>query len=382
MQASDQAASEDDLSRLSRQILGMRDLVFAEWEGEVRRSVAGAKHVLHPILINTLPIFYDNIAEALSPDHPRQHATSNTDIAAAHGNERARMTSYGPDQIIQEYQIFRDVFSRVADAQGVTLSRAEWGIVNTSIDCAVREAVKKFTAMHDSMRQRVAASLSHDMRNPLSVIVNGAHVLTLGPPAEKAQGLAGKILDSGRRLSGMIEELLDVLSFHKGETVPLDLSRFDLLELAKQVCADANVSDGKCSVSGSALVGYWCEKSLRRALENLVANAMKYGDGAEVTIKVDNAHDRMMLSVHNTGNPIPAENRTRIFQYLWRQDSARDQRGWGIGLPFVQSVAESHGGSVAVDSSPEQGTTFLIDLPVDCRPFVTAEVAQGMARRA
>ena len=82
----------------------------------------------------------------------------------------------------------------------------------------------------------------------------------------------------------------------------------------------------------------------------------------------------MMLSVHNTGNPIPAENRTRIFQYLWRQDNARDQRGWGIGLPFVQSVAESHGGSVAVDSSPEQGTTFLIDLPIDCRPFVTDEV--------
>ena len=45
-------------------------------------------------------------------------------------------------------------------------------------------------------------------------------------------------------------------------------------------------------------------------------------------------------------------------------------KGWGIGLPFVKAVGESHGGSVSVDSSPELGTTFLIDIPVDCRPFV------------
>jgi len=76
------------------------------------------------------------------------------------------------------------------------------------------------------------------------------------------------------------------------------------------------------------------------------------------------------MSVHNSGNAIDREHHGQIFEYLWRDGSTKGKRGWGIGLPFVKSVAESHGGSVAVDSSPATGTTFIIDIPVDCRPFV------------
>ena len=169
----------------------------------------------------------------------------------------------------------------------------------------------------------------------------------------------------------MIEELLDALSFHRGERLPVELSEFDALALAKAVCADACVEGGSpCEVIGDAVVGHWSESALRRALENLISSAAKYGDGAGARIKVDQARGRMLMSVHNTGQPIPSEHRGRIFQYLWREESARAQRGWGVGLPFVQSVAESHGGSVAVDSSRETGTTFLIDIPIDCRSFV------------
>lgn len=371
MQASDQKLSENGLSMTSKAVLAMREDVFAEWETHVRRHVSGARDILHPILVNTLPVFYDNIAEALTPNHPRRDATSNNDIAAAHGNERARMTAYGPEQVIHEYQLFRDAFSRVADQCQVTLTRDEWTIVNGSIDSAVRESVKKFTSMHESFRHQVAAALSHDMRTPLSVIVTAAHTINLAPSPERSTALSKRILDNGQRLGTMIEELLDALSFHRGERLPLELSEFDVFELTKAVCADAAMDGGPpCIVVGESVVGHWSESALRRALENLLSNAAKYGDGSGARIKVDQAHGRMLLSVHNTGAPIPMEHRGRIFQYLWREESAKAQRGWGVGLPFVQSVAESHGGSVAVDSSPETGTTFLIDIPIDCRPFV------------
>jgi signal transduction histidine kinase len=376
MLASDQKMNQNGLSATSKQVLAMRDAVFAEWESQVRLLIKGAQHILHPTLLNTLPVFYDNIAEALTPNHPRHEATSNTDIAAAHGDERARMTSYEPEQIVHEYQLFRDAFSRVADEQGVALSRTEWTVVNNSIDTAVRESIRKFTQMHDSFRHKMAASLSHDMRNPLSVVVSAAHLLTIVANPEKTPGIAKKILDNGKRLGTMIEELLDALSFNRGEKLPLDLSQFDVLELAQAVCGDAAVSDAAaCSVIGNPVVGYWCQNSLRRALENLVINGIKYGDGHGVQIKIDEAHGRMLMSVHNSGNAIAPEHHGQIFEYLWRDGSAKDKRGWGIGLPFVKSVAESHGGSVAVDSSPATGTTFLIDIPVDCRPFV--ETADG-----
>jgi signal transduction histidine kinase len=384
MLATDQKLGEDGLSHTSRQVLAMREAVFAEWEKDVRAQVRNAQDILTPILINTLPVFYDNIAEALTPDHPRSRATSNTDIAGAHGNERARMTSYGAEQIIHEYQLFRDAFFRVAEEREISLSRAERAVVTGSIDCAVRESVKKFTSMHDTFRHRVAASLSHDMRNPLSVVVSAAQLLTMAPHSEKAPVFARKILDNGRRLGAMIEELLEALSFNRGQKLPLVLTRFDILELARKVCAEANDTENAgCSVTGPSVIGYWCENSMRRALENLVTNAVKYGDGSGIGIKIDETHERMMLSVHNSGTAIPMEHRGRIFEYL-RREGAGDQDGWGIGLPFVQSVAESHGGSVAVDSSPATGTTFLIDVPVDCRPFVGADhdPAPGEAKPA
>jgi signal transduction histidine kinase len=371
MLASDQKLNQSGLSATSQQVLAMRDAVFAEWEKQVRALIQGAQHILHPTLLNTLPIFYDNIAEALTPNHPRREATSNNDIAATHGDERARMTSYEPEQIVHEYQLFRDAFSSVADERGVTLSRAEWAIVNSSIDSAVRESIKQFTAMHDSFRHKMAASLSHDMRNPLSVVVSAAHILTIGPAPERIPVIAQKILDNGKRLGTMIEELLDALSFTRGEKLPLELSQFNALELANTVCSDASVGDAAtCSVVGNAVTGYWCENSLRRALENLVINGIKYGDGKGVQIKIDEAHGRLIMSVHNTGTPINPEHFGQIFDYLWRDGKVKDKRGWGIGLPFVKSVAESHGGSVAVDSSTSAGTTFIIDIPVDCRPFV------------
>lgn len=373
MLASDQKINQDGLSGKSIQVLEMREAVFEEWENEVRSLIKNAQEILPPVLINTLPVFYDNIAEALTPDHPRASATSNTDIAGAHGNERARMTSYSAEQIIHEYQLFRDVFFRVAERRGVALSSAEQLVVVNSIDCAMRESVKKFTSMHDTFRHRVAASLSHDMRNPLSVVISAAQLLVMAPHSEKVPVFARKILDNGRRLGAMIEELLDALSFNRGQKLPLALTRFDILDLVTTVCDEANdTQNAGCSVVGGSVVGYWCENSLRRALENLITNAVKYGDGTGISVKIDETHDRMMLSVHNSGNAIPMEHRGRIFEYL-RREGGGEQDGWGIGLPFVQSVAESHGGSVALDSSPATGTTFLIDVPVDCRPFVGAD---------
>lgn len=371
MLASDQNLNANGLSALSLRVLVMRDRVLEAWEEHVRNSVQGAERILHPVLINTMPVFYDNIAEALSPSHPRHNATSNNDIAIAHGGERARMTDYEPDHIVQEYQLFRDAFSQVADAEGVELSRDQWKIVNSSIDSAVRASIKEFTSMHDAFRDRMAASLSHDMRNPLSVIVNAAHLLGMDTHQPPSPTLVKKIIENGRRLGGMIDDMLDALSARRATQLPLELGEFDMLELAQHVSSNLEVEESSaCSVGGVSVVGHWCRDSMQRALENLIVNGEKYGDGKGVHVQVEETHGRVIVSVHNTGNPIAKERRGQIFQYLWRYAGSEERNGWGIGLPFVKDVAESHGGSVAVDSAPETGTTFMIDIPVDCRPFI------------
>jgi signal transduction histidine kinase len=120
---------------------------------------------------------------------------------------------------------------------------------------------------------------------------------------------------------------------------------------------------------GESVVGFWCKDSIRRALENLINNAIKYGDAGKVRVKTAADRGRLTLSVKNWGAPIPKDGQQQIFEYLKREENVNSAFGWGIGLPFVKSVAESHGGTVAVDSSAMTGTTFLIDIPVDCRPY-------------
>jgi signal transduction histidine kinase len=180
--------------------------------------------------------------------------------------------------------------------------------------------------------------------------------------------MAIKIEAGARRMQQMLAELVDALTFERAARLPLDIAAFDLLELLETTTQQFNVGgDQKVELHASSIPGYWCRGALYRAIENLVTNAIKYGDGGQVRIKADAIRGRLILSVHNTGNPIAADQRDRIFEYLQRDSASSAAQGWGIGLPYVRHVAESHGGSVAVDSSAASGTTFIVDIPVDCR---------------
>ncbi|PLY45789.1 hypothetical protein CSZ94_04125 [Janthinobacterium sp. ROICE36] len=180
-------------------------------------SVRGADQWLTPILTNTLPAFFDNLAEALTPGHPRENAASNSNVPAVHGNERARMTNYGPEQVIQEYQILRDCFAAVAQESGITLRGKDRQVLNASIDMGIPESIREFTSMHQGFRRRIAAGLSHDMRNPLAVISTSAQLLLRPADPERVVLLAHKIAEHSKRLDSMIEELRDSLSYHRGQ---------------------------------------------------------------------------------------------------------------------------------------------------------------------
>lgn len=370
MLSTDQKSDESSLSALSISFLALRDSVLANWEQEVRARVSGARDLLSPVLLNTLPAFYGNIAQSLTDSYPRDDATDNTSVATAHGGERARLTSFGVDQVIQEYQIFRESI-RTAARGKVQLGEQQWNIIDHSINSAVVESVRGLMRSHEDLRKRVAASLSHDMRAPLAVIANGAQLVAISKDLTVAHQSAARIEANAQRMSKMIGELLNALTDHSGPEVVLNLSEFDIRALIETTCEEFNAGNvRRFEAAGDSINGHWCKITLRRALDNLANNAGKYGDDGVVVIKADRARDRMMLTVRNTGNPIPKERHDLIFEYLQRGPHPSNDTGWGIGLPYVKKVAEAHGGSVAVDSSKEYGTTFLIDLPIDCRPFV------------
>jgi signal transduction histidine kinase len=371
--STNQPQSTSTLSTSSIRMLELRDEVLNTWEQKVRAVLPEANALRQPILIDTLPAFYDNIAESLTFGYPRNSGTEGTTVVAEHGGERARLTGYDHGDLIKEYQIFRWAIFEISQRESVPLDRIQIHAINESLDDAIQEAIEAFTLVHSGLRERFAAALTHDLRGPLSAVSMALELMLLLNDPTKIKTTAVKALTNIQRMSSMVEELLDTMAFHGGQRMQIELSNFDVNEIVKEVQADAVATHGnRFCLDVRSVNGWWDRAALKRALENLVSNAVKYGkERSPITIKVNETHGRLLLWVHNDGAPIPPEEQECIFQMYRRAEAARDssKQGWGIGLPYVRAVAESHAGSVALDSSVELGTTFIIDIPIDVRPY-------------
>ena len=203
---SDRHDRPEDMPPLALRLLPLRDTLMSEWTAAILADVARANQLLPPILINTLPTFYDNLVQALTPGYPRRHAAEGTSIASAHGDERARMTNYQPHELIAEYQIFKRVFLRMVERERVALTPGQLARVHDSVDIAVREAIAAYTVTQERLRQGYVATLAHDLRTPLSTIGMAATLLARRPDPDQAASLAGRIRANVDYIDEMVRE--------------------------------------------------------------------------------------------------------------------------------------------------------------------------------
>jgi len=366
----------DDLSLSSYRMLALRETVLHSWETKVRADLASASKLSHPVLIDTMPVLYERLCSVLSPAYFERDGIDVRSIGEEHGIERANLSDFDAEGILAEFQMFRSVLFDVLDAHDVILTGPERRTLHLTIDSAVRESVRSFVAATDTLRERFAGALAHDLRQPASNMVLGASlILRLNPSPEIAQW-ARRIVKNGERMGTMLKELLDALSIQSGDRLALDLTEFDLMALVRSVTDRAREYQGAdVRLTGDSVKGWWSDAALERALENLLNNAQKYGDaGTPIEVSVGESNGRVILSVRNQGKPIPAGELDAIFQQFVRSSDAGapttpTTSSWGLGLPYVRSVAQSHGGSAVVYSDANAGTTFVIDIPVDARPF-------------
>jgi len=362
-----------DFSFNSHRMLALRDEVLRVWADQVRAQVARAEGISQPVLIDTMPLLYERMAALLTPASFARDGLDVGGMAAEHGEERARLTDFQPETLLAEFHIFRSVLFDMLDAHDVTLTGPERRALHLTIDTVVRESMRAFVAAGDRLRERFAGALAHDLRQPVTNVLLAADlILQLDPPPAIADW-ARRIARNGERMATMLGELLDALAIQAADRLRLTLEPFDLYELAQGVAGRAREYQGAdVQLSGVHVNGWWGRSALERALENIVGNAHKYGDpGTPIEVTLAGHDGRAVVSVRNQGKPIPAEEFEAIFQQFVRTKEAGEsqQRGWGIGLPYVRTVAESHGGSAVVYNDGEKGTVFVIDIPVDARPF-------------
>jgi len=214
----------------------------------------------------------------------------------------------------------------------------------------------------ENLRREFSANVSHELKTPLQSIMGSAELLENGMvKPEDISRFTGYIRRESARLLDLIQDIIRLSQLDEGASLPME--PVDLLALAEEVqdALEASAREKAVSVtlSGSHTVITGVRQLLYEVLYNLWDNAIRYNvPGGEVRIQVE---DRA-LTVTDTGIGIPQEHAERVFERFYRVDKSHSRAtgGTGLGLSIVKHAVQLHGGTVALQSQPGEGTTVKV----------------------
>jgi PAS domain S-box-containing protein len=258
------------------------------------------------------------------------------------------------------------------------------GWIATATDIDDQKKAEQTLREAIGLREDFLSVASHELRTPLtSLRLEVENLLrfarrSLGEATEGVVSRVTRIDAQAARLNHLIDELLDVSRIAAGR-IELQIEEVDLGAVVEEVrarLADEALRRG-CALavrSGGKATGAWDASRLDQVVTNLLSNAIKYGGGKPIDISLDTNADRVVLAIHDHGLGIPAEDQDRIFRRFERAASSRNYSGIGLGLWIVKQIVDALGGVVSVDSRPELGSTFTVELPRR-RPAAAASLA-------
>ena len=266
---------------------------------------------------------------------------------------------------------------------GVFTERSERLAVGIAAQAAVAiDNARLYQQVQQAVRTRdeFLAAAAHDLKTPLAATKGIAQLLRNRiagmqiPDRERITGGLERIDQSVERMTALIDELLDLGRMQLGQPLDLDRQPVDIYSLMSQVVADLQPNAPRHTfriVSGDQpIVGNWDPIRLRRVLDNLVSNAVKYSPaGGDVVLRAEcstSANGSMvMIQVTDQGVGIPAADLPFVFERFRRGGNVDFIHGTGIGLGIAQSIVQQHGGSISVESIEGKGSTFTVQLPLD-----------------
>jgi two-component system OmpR family sensor kinase len=260
-------------------------------------------------------------------------------ISAEHLDERLETTGSG-DELDRLAATLNDMFSR--------------------LDTAFRQ-IRQFSA-----------DASHELQTPLTILKGELEVALRAPRSpDEYQRVLVSALEESERIARLVEGLL-LLSRADAGVLRMDHQPVDLAQLVLDVCAQARVladahgvflgldSVAPMTIQGDAV-------HLRRLLLNLVDNGIKYTSaGGRVTLSLRRDDGWAVLCVSDTGVGLAPDEQEHVFQRFYRAPEAlsRGEEGSGLGLCIARSIAEAHGGRIALESAVGRGSTFTVFLPL------------------
>jgi signal transduction histidine kinase len=247
--------------------------------------------------------------------------------------------------------------ANAADELGKNLNSPQ--IDEASGPSEVRQASKVFNQMQARIKQqmeernRFLAAVSHDMRTPLT---------RLKLRAEKIiqQELKSEVQNDINEMASIIDTTLDYL---RGDEQPEETCLLDIGALIHSLAEDAKESRKVVTVTGKVHPIRIQPLAIRRCLNNLIENALRYGERA--TIALDETDDEVVIAIQDAGPGIPEEKLEAVFAPFYRLDASRSRHsgGVGLGLSIARDMARKQGGNITLRNAPEGGLIATLILP-------------------
>ena len=369
--------------QLADYILENIEPILAEWEKFARTILPATSTMNQKELRDDAAALLRHIAEDMkgSQSQEQQQAKSqgrrvfayqeHDTASQTHAGERLK-SGFTLMEMISEYRALRASVIRLWTEQIGEANREnleELTRFNEAIDEAMGESTLRFTSGLDYSRDLLLGVLGHDLRDPLSAIVMYATFLTR---TERLDGDAAKavtrLFATASRMRLMVADLLDYASTRLGRRLPVHRAPIRMDDACRRVIDEVEISHSGASLHMHAtgtLAGEWDPSRVSQLLANLIGNAVEHGaSGATVDITLSGTEEQVSIAVHNSGAPIPPDEQKKIFEPLVRGSrEMATPTSVGLGLYISQEIARAHGGTIAVESSAGEGTTFTVLLP-------------------
>ena len=306
----------------------------------------------------------------------------------AHGGQRW-YAGYDLRSVLLEYGVLRSTIGDVVAQAGYEMTTHELDRVAQLVNSALAEAAVEFTlrateqineALHSAeqavrAREDVIAVVSHDLKNPLSVICGSVEMLgdALGADDLEAERLAlrshvARIRRSSGRMNRLITDLLDLAKIREGrvEIEVREEHTSDLLAEAMDQSAPLAEQRPVHLVNDGGPHGLViCDRErVLQVFDNIVGNAIKFSSpGDTVRLAVETSPGECTFAVRDTGPGIPEQQLPLLFDRFWKSPRGTAASGTGLGLAIARGIVEAHGGRIWVESTLGEGTSFFFALP-------------------
>ena len=218
------------------------------------------------------------------------------------------------------------------------------------------------------LNEMLTAVLSHDLRSPLNAVLTSAVLIQRRSTEQPVKDTAARILSSGKRMSRMIEDMLDMARARLAGGIPLKREPADLGALIDRVVSEIQAAypERRIDVQRAGdLNGNWDGERLAQVASNLLGNALQHGDASGVVkVNADGTRaEAVLITVENSGT-IPPDLLPQLFDpFRGAQRQTGRTEGLGLGLYIVQQIVVAHGGTVDVQSGEGDQTIFAVRIP-------------------